>query len=527
MNEIILYFLKASFGIIVFYLVFFFTLRKDTTFRVNRIYLIASLLLSLILPIITINIITHISTSNSKYIFTEIDKNFRTLIDNNNLSINSSENISWHDILIIAYITGASIFSLRLLWQSFVLVKIISNTTFKRINGLKIIENNKFGLPFSFFNIVFINPKFHFGPDLTNILAHEKVHIREHHWFDLFIIELLTVIFWFNPFVWLYERSIKQNHEYLADEGVLAQGLSIGQYQAILINQIMGMQIIGLTNNLNYSLNKKRMKMMTKMKTSKNRAFKVIWALPAIAILLVAFAKPAYEIAPARNIEISKSNNQEVRNIKLQGKVIDEKGLPLEGASIIIGGTSIGTTTNKDGLFTISSAKTDKLYISYIGYATIVEDLSSLKQNTNEIYSQIFTMKIGVINLEIDQMLKEKPLSNLKEEGSSNTNKKSGEEEVFVIVEKLPDYPGGDLALAQEITKKVQKSIQLNQTKGKVVVGFSVLADGSIANVQALEKDNEKAAKEAITIISGLKAWKLGIQRGKAVPVNYSMKINF
>ena len=124
-------------------------------------------------------------------------------------------------------------------------------------------------------------------------------------------------------------------------------------------------------------------------------------------------------------------------------------------------------------------------------------------------------------------MLKEKPQSNLKEEGSSNTNKNSGVEEVFVIVEKLPDYPGGNYALAQEITNKIQKSIESNQTKGKVVVGFSILADGSIANVQALEKDNEKAAKEAITIISGLKVWNPGSQRGKTVPVNYSIKINF
>ncbi len=530
MNEIILYFLKASLGIVIFYLIFFFTLRKDTSFRINRVYLIGSLLLSLILPIITINIITHISTSNSRYIFTEIDKNFRTLIESNNLSINKSESISWQDILIIAYITGASIFSLRLLWQSFVLIKIKSNTTIKKINGLSIIENNKFGLPFSFFNIVFINPKFHFGPDLTNILAHEKVHIREHHWFDLFIIELLTVIFWFNPFVWLYERSIKQNHEYLADEGVLSQGFSVGQYQAILINQIMGMQVIGLTNNLNYSINKKRMSMMTKMKTSKNRAFKLIWTIPAIMVLLAVFAKPAYVMEPKKDIASNAFQSNDEQKTKVEGKVTDEQGTPLEGASVVLYDKYEGSVTDKNGMFSLEMTKTDKLVISYMGFTSVVKSFGDIELNNNKngTLSTTLTLKKGIINLEIDKILQQgEPTQNATTVASSEKKNSTKDEDVFVVIEALPDYPGGNYALAQEITKKIQKSIQSNQTKGKVVVGFSVLADGSIANVQALEKDNEKSAKEAITIISGLKVWKPGIQRGKAVPVNYSMKINF
>jgi len=520
MEELISYFLKASLGFALFYGIYWFSFRKETLFKVTRIFLIISLLVSVTIPFIELNYIDKVYSSNSNNLFVEFNKNFQTIttINTQNESIYST--LNWQTGLLLIYLTGGAIFLLRLLIQSTDLIFVMLRNKIRRVSDLKVLENEKYGLPFSFFNIVFINPKFHYGTDLTNILAHEKVHIRENHWFDLFLIEILTVIFWFNPFVWLFERSIKQNHEYLADEGVLAQGFTIGRYQAILINQIMGMQIIGLTNNLNYSLNKKRMNMMTKIKTPKSRAFRLIWTLPAIAILLVAFAKPTYEIAPNSNIELAKSTIQEVRNMKLQGKVFNEKGLPLEGASIIIGGTSIGTTSNKDGSFTISTAKTDKIYISYIGYTTFVEDLSSVKQheNTNEFYSVYIKMKIGVINLELDKMLKEKPLTI----DNSSSSKNSGEEEKFVVVEQLAEYPGGMYALANEIKEKTGK---LNLS-GKIEVGFTVNEKGITTEIYVLGEDAKKVQEDLVKFFLELKKWDPGMQRGKAVPVSYKIAIN-
>ncbi|MDZ7606612.1 MAG: M56 family metallopeptidase [Cyclobacteriaceae bacterium] len=127
--------------------------------------------------------------------------------------------------------------------------------------------------------------------ELSNIIAHERVHIQEKHWVDLLIIELLAVLFWVNPVVWLYERAIKQNHEYLADQGVLLAGYSPGQYQALLINQLMGVKVMGFAHNLNFSLNKKRMEMMKKEKSPGVSKMKLLLALPVIALLVFAFAK--------------------------------------------------------------------------------------------------------------------------------------------------------------------------------------------------------------------------------------------
>lgn len=138
----------------------------------------------------------------------------------------------------LVYLTGAALFLFRLITQTFILIHLILKHRIKSLDGNRVVENGKYGIPFSFFNIIFINPKFHKQDDLPEIIAHEKVHIRENHWFYLLLIELLTVIFWFNPFIWFFERSIKQNHEYLADKGVLLQGHNMGRYQALLVNQL-------------------------------------------------------------------------------------------------------------------------------------------------------------------------------------------------------------------------------------------------------------------------------------------------
>ncbi|MHC1702548.1 MAG: M56 family metallopeptidase [Tenuifilaceae bacterium] len=521
MEELLNYLLKASFGIAVFYSVYWFFLRKETLFRTNRIFLLSSLLLSLILPFISINYTSQVSSVDTTNIFVELNRNISSITNIASQENTTDSKFSWIDGLMFIYLTGAAIFFLRILFQSIDLLAVLFRKGIKQIAGLKIVENDKYGLPFSFFNIVYINPKFHTGTDLTNILAHEKVHIRENHWFDLLLVEVLTILFWFNPFVWLFERSIKQNHEYLADEGVLAQGFSIGRYQAILVNQLMGMQIIGITNNLNYSLNKKRMKMMTKMKTPKTRAFKMIWALPAVALILLAFAEPEYVMETKSIPQTLNLQNTTEQTLEFTGKVVDESGTPLSGASIVIYGGTKGTTSDNDGLFTFTLGKTDKIFISYVGFVNLwinYETIDSkLQKNPKEPIT--FTLVVGAIKLDIDEIIsKGKP----KEEVENRETIKEGDE-VFVAVEELPSYPGGIYAFAKEIKEKIGK---LNPSD-KVIVDFTVNKDGSTKYLSGQFWFKENNGPKLVEIIKTMQNWTPGMQRGKAVPVTYSITLNY
>ncbi|HRX13313.1 MAG TPA: carboxypeptidase-like regulatory domain-containing protein, partial [Draconibacterium sp.] len=434
----------------------------------------------------------------------------------------------------------------RLLVQSFILIHLMIKHRIKLLDDVRVVENEKYGLPFSFFNIVFINPKFHTQDDLPEILAHEKVHIRENHWFDLLFIELLTVIFWFNPFIWFFERSIKQNHEYLADKGVISMGHGVGRYQALLVTQLMGMQIIGITNNLNFALNTNRLKMMTKKKTSRWIGVKFALALPAIALLLFAFAEPNYRAKDAQTENQVSTIQKGEKQFTIHGKVLDEKNKePLPGASIVIKGTSIGTVSDIDGTFTLvdpnpkvdqsTGALSSKVVISFVGLKTIENEISASGTATDNA-SFTFSMEDNVILIDNNTYIgaippPPPPKTELKNDKSvpppPPPPSVDGEKEVFYVVEDMPQYPGGHEALQEYVSKMQQKLAKEKGLKGKAKVDFTVTGKGKISNINIVEQENDGVGKGAVSIVSGMENWTPGKQRGKAVSVKYLLPVEF
>ena len=378
-----------------------------------------ALVSAVIIPLFPLHYQILVEPENKTNIFQALNDTFKNIQPVQPEVVETTGKLNWQNILLTIYITGAVIFLIRLLAQTLVLMRLMLQQRINSLDGLQVVENEKYGLPFSFFNIVFINPKFHTQANLPEILAHEKVHIREFHWFDLLFTELLTVIFWFNPFIWMFEHAIKQNHEYLADQGVLAQGHSVASYQALLINQLMGMQIIGITNNLNFALNTNRFKMMTKMKTSARRRVKLMWALPAVALLLFAFAEPVYKTKAIEKMIPLTDVQKGEKEFVIKGKVVrEDNGKPLEDASVIIKGTTVGTVSGNDGTFTLvdPNPKTDKktgtlsseLVVSYVGYesAVIVVGSSGTALENGKF---TFKLKEGVIHLDLMELIKQLP----------------------------------------------------------------------------------------------------------------------
>lgn len=149
---------------------------------------------------------------------------------------------------------------------------------------------NKSIVPFSILNRVYLNQEIRRDPKIKTILDHEYAHYRFLHYIDLIILEFITIFQWFNPFIWLYIRSLKEIHEYQADAAVLRNGEETGSYQALLVNQLTGTEVFRLTNGFSKSLTKKRMIMMTKMRSKKGAWLKVLLAIPVLAILLIANA---------------------------------------------------------------------------------------------------------------------------------------------------------------------------------------------------------------------------------------------
>jgi len=524
METILIYLVNASAGIALFFLVYWLFLRNETFHTANRVFLIATLFTAVFLPLIPIQYSVLVDSANHQNTFKTISDTFKTIPVFTDESETVSLHFSWQQAILLIYLTGAALFLLRLLTQTVVLFHLMIKYRIKSFNGVRIVENEKYGLPFSFFNVVFINPKFHTQDDLPEILAHEKVHIRENHWFDLLFIELLTVIFWFNPFIWLFERSIKQNHEYLADKGVLAQGHTVGRYQALLVNQLMGMQIIGITNNLNFALSTNRLKMMTKKKTSRLGGIRFTWALPVLAMLLFAFAEPNYK--SSKKLVGSKSPNpQEIEwkdPVKMTGLVLDENGDPLPGTSVVIKGSTIGTVCDIDGKFKLEVPEDASIVMSFVGMKTIEDNYAGITSGYKKdgIFNRKYSMEVDVIYASACFDMPPPPPPPIVVEVPMPLK---GEQEVFFVVEDMPAFPGGSYAL----TRYIQQKTEDYNLSGKAKIGFTVNAKGKVTDVKIVENDNDKLGKAAAKIISELPSWKPGAQRGKPVPVKFLIAVEF
>ena len=304
MNDLVLYFVRSGFSFATLYIFYWVFLKKETCFSCNRFYLIFSLLFSALVPFIP-NMIAANNLISLKY---SILLEPITIFPESKI-IDGGQNYNIFQVLLWVYISGAIINILRLFFQLYRLFSLAGKTGINREYGVKVVYTGKSYTNFSFFDIIFLNSSEKDKNQLSEIITHEKVHIRQKHFIDLIIIELMTIIFWFNPFMWFYKRSIKAVHEYLADEGVLKNGYKKTNYQELLFNQTFGIQFFALTNNLNQSLIKRRLTMMSKSKTNKFAILKIMAVIPIAMLLILACAR-----------------NTETKNEISKGQIINDEG---------------------------------------------------------------------------------------------------------------------------------------------------------------------------------------------------------
>lgn len=280
MNDFLTYQFESTLCIVMFYTIYWFFLRRDTFFNVNRFYLLSMVLFSLLLPLLPVKWIDTGSPSGFMVLLEPViitpDKVQQTLMNH----------LQWIEIAAVVYFTGVFIFLIRFALQIFQLYRITKRFGVCNHDGHRVVFVDRGYAPFSFFNLVFINEKEMTAESMTAILEHERVHIRQHHTLDMILVELAAAVQWFNPLIWLAGREMKSIHEYLADEAVLQNGISRSKYQQMILDETMGIRVNGLTNNFNVSLLKKRIVMMTKQKSNNWAKGKVLIALPVLLVLV-------------------------------------------------------------------------------------------------------------------------------------------------------------------------------------------------------------------------------------------------
>jgi TonB family protein len=505
MNPLFHYLLKSGFAIFILYLFYILFLKQDGHFLRNRIYLICVMILSLGCPFFNI----------PQEIFVQLGQPGPTLkipsflisMDGANAGAYVPEAISCSLIprlLFVVYIAGMLFFLARIIWGIYELRKILSNGPRELKQGV-LVYFRESGLPhFSILNRIVINPSFlqEEKKELEQVLAHEHAHISQMHWLDLAMLEITSVIQWFNPAIWLLGKELKDVHEFLADKQVIEKGCSRSEYQAVLVNQALGIRVFRLTNNFNQSNLKKRLLMLTQIKTNKLASLKLLLAVPVlIGLLLITAHRP----------DSSSQTNQ----IKVTGVVTDvDNGNALEGAVVIIGGTTEGTITDKSGKFEITMPANAELVISHVGYGTV-----STKPSKEFMKIE---MNMAAIIMNLDE--KSQPIE-FKEQA-----KQSQGQDVYVAVEEIPSFPGGVTALNKYLSDNLKYPEVAKQAKqeGKVYINVLINEQGQIeGDIKVIRAASPGLAEEAVRVIKNMPKWNPGMQNGKPIKALVTIPVEF
>ena len=379
METLATYLIKSSVWLTGFALVYALFLRNERFFVLNRIYLVSGILVSMIFPLFTWHYTVVLPIVPTAEVFepqvqgiAEVNVPFPV------------QNV----LLLSLYILGIAYLIFRILRQTLPVFRIIRKSEVRQYSSAKLIRTVDYPASFSFFSFVFVNPSIS-DTETNEIVNHELEHIRQQHWIDLLLFEILRTMQWFNPAIWFYGHMIRQNHEYLADERALQRSSNPAIYRAALLNQMFGGPVISLANSFNYSLNKKRFNMMKHTTCSPIRKFKLLLVLPLVAGVFYAFAAPEYKFIQTQELATNSTQSEKI----IKGKVIDESGNPLKSASVIISGKPIGTITDDNGNFMLKVTDDSPIVISYVGFG-------SQKAEPDFDKEMVITMKTATIGIE-------------------------------------------------------------------------------------------------------------------------------
>ncbi|MCT8339066.1 M56 family metallopeptidase [Flavobacteriaceae bacterium TK19130] len=221
-------------------------------------------------------------------------------------------------ILLSVYLLGVLFFSLRFgrnLWS--ILRSIRNNAVLKKASILYVLLSQK-TTPHSFFNYIFCQKStYEAGLIPDEVLTHEKAHIHQKHSWDIIFIEVFQILFWFNPLCHFIKRSIRLNHEFLADDAVLKQGAETATYQKILLDFSSRSDMQQLAHAINYSSIKKRFTLMKKQTSKRAAWIKSLLLIPLVALLLYGFSETKQEYVETETTTIV-NNDSEVLTIEIK-----------------------------------------------------------------------------------------------------------------------------------------------------------------------------------------------------------------
>ena len=502
MTDFLIYDLKVAAWIAVFYMFYRLMLSRETFHRVNRIVLLATAVVSFMLPFCVITLHETVVMPAPQ-----------ASVEVGNMVAEVAEPVVplWQSLLPYLFTIGVVITLGHTLWSIFRIMRLIKESEqHPQADGIVVcVTGNAQMSPFSWMHYIVMNRRDYEEQDAA-ILAHERGHIRLRHSWDVVLVDMLTALQWFNPAMWMLRMDLRAIHEYEADAAVLSQGINARQYQYLLVTKAAGIGGYSIANGISHSTLKNRIHMMLHKKSSNSHLLKLLALVPIVGITLAINAEKVQDIVytPANNVpdvvttatEQAPAVQEDTKTYTVRGVVKDkEKKDPIVGAVIRVNGSKKGTVTDRNGEFSLKAKKGDRIEVMYVGYAS-----GSIVVNDPQIKYDLRLQKDG--------------------SDASNTNDKT-----FDVVEQMPEFPGGQIAMLDFLSKNIRYPEEAHKAgiQGRVVATFVVEKDGSISNAKVMRSIDPLLDAEALRVINSMPNWIPGKQDGKPVAVKYTVPVSF
>ena len=287
MEAVFMYILKVNFLITLFYLVYKLALSKETFYNYSRWYLLSGLLISVLLPIVTFTKIEYYEMK--EVVANQMGNTVSKVVPISNEVIVQEPFFTTQELLLLAYGIICFGFFIKTLFDFFKLLKIIKISNSEKKNKLVYINSSVVQTPFSFFNYIVYNSELINPIELQNIMKHEEAHSLQKHSLDTLTMQFFIILFWFNPIIWFYRKSIVQNLEFLADSYAIAQVSDRTVYQKTMLKITLQASNNTIINTFNQSSIKKRIIMLNTNQSKQKNAFKFAIVIPVLVAFILLF----------------------------------------------------------------------------------------------------------------------------------------------------------------------------------------------------------------------------------------------
>lgn len=284
MEALLTYTWRVAACLAVAWLFFRLLLGRETFCRLNRLVVLALLVLSFLLPLCVITVRREVPIPYEVWVHA-------TEVRSAAAPVSAAAPFPWAALLGGLYLAGVLAAACRMAWSLAAVVRVIRRGRRERLaDGVVLVRSPQPVTPFSWGRYVVL-AETEPSEEVATILLHERAHVRLHHTWDLLFADLAGCLQWFNPAVWLLRRELCAIHEYEADRAVLEAGTDARTYQLLLVRRAVGTQLFVAANNFNHSKLQNRIAMMLKKRSSRWAAARTLLILPLSALALGAFAR--------------------------------------------------------------------------------------------------------------------------------------------------------------------------------------------------------------------------------------------